>query len=69
MKATIEFSLPDESLEYCHAVNADHMATLIWNLDTELRTFLKHGNKDKKAEELAIELRQMISTVLERIAE
>lgn len=69
MKATLQFDLPDERVEHNYAVNAPHMAALLWDMDNELRMYLKHGNQDKTAEQLAVELRQMLSTVLERIAE
>lgn len=69
MKATLEFDLPDERVEHRHAVNATDMAALLWDMDSELRMFLKHGNKEKTAEQLATELRQMMSDTLERIAE
>lgn len=69
MKATLEFELPDERVEHRLAVNAPDMAALLWDLDNELRTFLKHGNTDKPSEQLARELRQMMCDTLERIAE
>lgn len=69
MKATLEFNLPEERVEHRHAVNAADMAACLWDVDQELRTFIKHGNPDKPSTELAHELRQLISDTLERIAE
>lgn len=43
MKATLEFNLPDEKFDHRLAVNAFELWQTIYDLDQQLRNFLKHG--------------------------
>lgn len=42
MKATLEFNLPEEKVEYQFATQGADWYTVLWNLDSELRDCIKY---------------------------
>lgn len=42
MKATLEFNLPEDKIEWDNAVRADAMYASLWDLSQELRTLWKY---------------------------
>lgn len=48
MKATLEFTLPDEADEHQAAVDGQKWKVLVWNFDQELRSKVKYGPEDEK---------------------
>jgi hypothetical protein len=68
MKATLEFSLPEERVEHLQAVHAPEAWGLLHDLDDHLRNVVKHGEGDyKTVNDLAIFLRTEIGEVLQHI--
>lgn len=43
MKAVLEFTLPDEEVEFMEAVNGGMFKHVLWQLDQNLRANLKYG--------------------------
>ena len=43
MKATLEFSLPDDQAEYDMVINASKFYNIIWDMKQELRSKVKHS--------------------------
>ena len=64
MKATIDFSLPEETYEHLQAVHAHEAWRTLSDLDNKLRNIVKHGHKYESVEQLAIELRNEINETL-----
>lgn len=67
MKATLQFELPEENEEFRMAMDASKIFSFLSDLDNELRSILKHGDKAlfgepfKSADDLAELLRRQIS--------
>jgi hypothetical protein len=62
MKATLEFTLPEERVEHLQAVHAPEVWALLHDLDEHLRAVVKHGEGDyKTVADLAIHIRSQIS--------
>lgn len=59
-KVTIEFILPEEECEYNIVTKASKMYQCLWDIDNELRGYLKHGHTFKSADELAEYIRNEI---------
>lgn len=51
MKATLEFSLPEEHNEHLIAVNAQELYGTMFELAEQIRGYLKHGHVFKSADE------------------
>lgn len=47
MKATFEFSLPEENAEYEMFANAGKLYSAVWDYAEWLRGICKHGNPDE----------------------
>lgn len=61
MKATLEFTLPDENSDYKAANLAPDMSGIIWDLDAFLRAGIKYGGDSeewKTPEALAAHIRR-----------
>lgn len=67
MKATINFSLPEEAYEHLQAIHAHEAWTALSDLDYKLRGIIKHGHNYKSVEELASEIREEISKTLSMV--
>lgn len=60
MKATIEFTLPEEQEEHLRAARANDAWCALYDIDNMLRNLLKHGdNRYKTVEELATAVREI----------
>jgi len=57
LKATLEFDLPDEQLEFETANNAGKMKSLIWDFGEQLRSWDKYGHNFKTADDAIDEIR------------
>lgn len=69
MKITLEFG-PEEHAEANRAIHAGAAWSLLWSIDQELRSLLKHKTeKFPKPEDLAAHLREQILDVLAKIEE
>lgn len=51
MKAILEFNLPEEQEEFEYAINGSKWASLVWNLDQELRSKIKYSEDITDEEE------------------
>ena len=64
MKATLEFSLPEEHSEHLRAINAGAAWTALYEIDHRLRNLVKYGlNKDSSYEQEMSEIRKEIGEV------
>jgi hypothetical protein len=70
MKATLEFSLPEERDEYIFAVNSGEMHGVLRRLDEAMRAMLKHGFPDELPDRTALaeKVRRDISEVLRLVS-
>ena len=64
MKATLEFNLPEERGEHLIAVHAMDFALAAFDLDEELRRWLKYGNEFKSVDEALDAARQKLHECL-----
>lgn len=70
MKAILEFDLPEDHDEHIRAANAGVAWSGLHRIDEMLRAFIKYNdNEGKTAQDLAHEVRQMISDITEVIGE
>ena len=65
MKATLEFNLPEEEQEHQDAINGTKFKLCLYELDQEIRTWLKHGHTFEEAGEALFEVRNRIRTLLQ----
>lgn len=63
MKATVEFTLPEERAEHLRAVHAGAAWACLEDIDATLRSAVKYGHDYKSVEELAQHLRREIAEV------
>ena len=63
MKATVEFTLPEERTEHLQAVHAGAAWALLEDIDQHLRSVIKHGHDYKTVEALAEHLRREIGDI------
>ena len=66
MKATLEFELPEEEEDLQHALHALDWALVVWDLDQDLRSYLKHGNDFKSVDEALEVVRERLYDLLEK---
>ncbi len=59
-KAILEFQLPEENNEFKLAQRGSDYWTALWDIDQDLRGWLKHGHEFKSAGELMEHLRKDI---------
>ena len=70
MKATLEFSLPEDKNEHIRAVYASETWSTLYDIDNMLRNMLKYGNTEyKTVEELANAVRAVARETLNKIDE
>jgi hypothetical protein len=62
MKATLEYTLPDDQHEWHNAVNANAMYLALWDISQELRTLWKY-------EELSEEEWKMVERIRDKFYE
>ncbi len=64
MKATLEFTLPDEREEHLVAVHAENLYFALYEIDGQLRNWLKHGHEFKTADEALEAVREFLNDEL-----
>jgi hypothetical protein len=64
MRATFSFQLPDDQAEFDAARNGQKALTALWEIDTWLRSLVKHTGGTVGEVRLAEEIRQMIPAEL-----
>ena len=60
MKAILEFSLPEEEVEFNAANQGRRLKAALWGIDQRLRSLLKYGEPTPAQASLAEEIRQAI---------
>ena len=64
MKATLEFSLPEEDAEHVRAVNASAAWSALYDIDNRIRGILKYGlNEESSHERELAEIRREINEI------
>lgn len=61
MRATLNFTLPDESDEFDDALQGHAAVSLLWEIDSHCRALIKYGEPTDSEARLAGEIRQMIA--------
>ena len=69
MRATLTFTLPDESMDHRAALAGVDALITLEKIDQRLRSLMKHGQPSGEAAELATEIRGMIPHELLEILE
>jgi hypothetical protein len=64
MKATLEFALPDDQVEYDRARLGPLAISTLWDIDQHLRSLVRHGEPTPEVLDLAETIRQMIPAEL-----
>jgi hypothetical protein len=64
MKATLQFTLPEEQSEYDAARLGSKALLTLWEIDQRCRGLLKHGEPTEAEARLAEEIRAMIDAEL-----
>jgi hypothetical protein len=65
MRAILEFNLPEDRQEHNAAVHGMDWALVCWELDQEIRKFLKYGNDFKSADEALEDIRRTLHNLIE----
>ena len=62
MKATLEFNLPEEQVEFNLAVNGNKWSFVAWKIDQELRSKIKYSESiTKEQRDIYQEVRNLIN--------
>lgn len=64
MKATLEFTLPDEQAEHYNAINGSTFRYCLQELEGELRNWLKHGNSFEDADDALAAVRKHLNDLI-----
>ena len=59
-KVTIEFNLPEEKDEHTLAIKGGEFWSALWELDQDLRGWLKHGHQFKTVDDALDTIREKI---------
>ncbi len=65
MKAILEFNLPEDSAEHLLAIRGSDFHSVCWDLDQDLRGWLKHGHEFKTPEEAIEAVRDRLRQLME----
>ena len=65
MKATLEFNLPDEEAEFYCATKGSAMLNVLWEMQQELRTLLKHEELSDEEWKIVERIREFFFSSLE----
>ena len=65
MKATLEFTLPDEQDEHYNAINGGTFRYCLQELDGELRNWLKHGHTFEDAHNALVAVRKHLNDLIQ----
>lgn len=66
MKATLEYSLPEEENEHRDALNGTDWKLVVRNIDNMLRNALKHGHNLASADAALQSIRDVLQEELEQ---
>ena len=66
MKARLEFTLPEEDIEFRHAMTAGDMHSALREFDNELREFIKYGTRPDLDLDTVEVVRTLLGGVLDR---
>ena len=58
MKATLTFNLPDDNSDFLLAQRGKDYYSYLWDLDQDLRSWLKHGHQFKSIDEALERIRE-----------
>ena len=58
MKATLTFNLPEDNDEFTLAQRGREYYSYLWDLDQDLRSWLKHGHQFKSVDEALERIRE-----------
>jgi|APGre2960657404_1045060.scaffolds.fasta_scaffold11703_8 hypothetical protein len=64
MKGKLEFNLPEEQTEFIRASRADIAWNKLYDIDMQLRNWIKHGHDFKSIDDLAQHIRTEINEAL-----
>ena len=70
MKAILEFNLPEDRHEHQRAIHSMEAFSVMHDIDQHLRSVVKHGEgKYESVEDLAINLRNQLAEILQKVEE
>lgn len=58
--ATLKFNLPDEQGDFDAAILGREALSVLWDIDSRLRSLLKHGSPTEAEAKLAESIREII---------
>lgn len=61
MTGTLKFNLPEEDVNFRHAMNATSMAIEIADVDRQLRSWIKYGHQFSTPDEALQEVRNLLT--------
>jgi hypothetical protein len=64
MRATLQFTLPDDQAEFDAARLGQRAISALWHIDQHCRSLVKHGDPSPDVQELAEAIRNMIPAEL-----
>ena len=65
MKAVLIFDLPGEQEDFNHAVNGLNWALAVWDIDQQLRNWLKYGHDFEDVGDALEKVREFVHQTLE----
>jgi len=70
MKAILEFNLPEDRHEHQRAIHSMEAFSVMHDIDQHLRSVVKHGEgKYESVEDLAINIRNQLAEILQKVEE
>lgn len=70
MKAVLEFNLPEDRHEHQRAIHSMEAFSVMHDIDQHLRSVVKHGEgKYESVEDLAINIRNQLAEILQKVEE
>lgn len=60
MKVVMEFKLPEESDAHACAVHGNEFWNTLWDIESMMRTKIKHGDISEETEKILCDIREMI---------
>ena len=70
MKAILEFNLPEHRHEHQRAIHSMEAFSVMHDIDQHLRSVVKHGEgKYESVEDLAINIRNQLAEILQKVEE
>jgi hypothetical protein len=66
-KSVLEFHIPDEAYEFYSAVHGGEFRSALWELDNQLRGWLKYGHDFKDANEALTAVRNTLFDLTDKL--